>query len=237
MRKQKNTLSQKHNYPIKFTIKVVIIMLLVLCFTSTPLFSFDSTKDLYVKEKDESYYLELNDMPVMTQETGFTCFVVSMAIIRNHFNLETTENGLLSELDILNCKKGMLPSEYLLYANRAFKPLSYSVNLINPTEQKEIIDTIVASLTNELPVIFFYSTIDDWNKPNYNTHYGVIYGINIKTKMIKISNPYGYLEEISYADLFDGLSFQNYEQAPFLFRLGRLTGYIKTNSIFTLESI
>ena len=115
--------------------------------------------------------------------------------------------------------------------------MSYSVSLLNPTSQTEILNIITESLENGLPVIFFYSAPDDWNKPKYNTHYGVIFGIDMSKQTVKISNPYGYLEELSFTELFEGMSFQSYESEPFLFHLGRIFGYVKSNNIFVLEFV
>ena len=216
------------------TSAITLVILLILAIIILP---FNTTKSFDADDYNFAldFYVELDDIPVMSQATNFTCFAVSMAIVRNFFNLETTEESLLSELDMLGLTAGILPREYLPYANRAFSPMSYSVSMVNPTSQAEILNVVTESLVNGLPVIFFYSAIDDWNKPNYNTHYGVIYGIDMSKEIIQISNPYGYLEELSFTELFEGLSFQSFESEPLLFHLGRTIGYIKPNSIFLLD--
>ena len=129
----------------------------------------------------------------------------------------------------------MLPGEYLSYANMALNPIGCSVSLLNPQSEAEILNIITASLTDGLPVAFFYSAVDDWNKPHYNTHYGIIYGIDIEQKIVKLSNPYGYLDELSFEELFAGLTFQNYESEPFTHLMSRKVGYIKSNNIFVLK--
>ena len=216
------------------------IIAFIFLFTAVLVFlPIDTTKKFKINEYRfaSDYYIELEDMPVMSQETDFTCFAVSMAIVRNYFDLETSENSLLIDLEMLNLNEGILPREYISYVNKALGPLSYSVSLFNPTSQTEILNIITESLEKELPVIFFYSAPDDWNKPKYNTHYGVIYGIDMSKQIVKISNPYGYLAELSFGEFFDGLSFQSYKSEPFLFHLGRIFGYIKSNNIFVLESV
>jgi len=216
------------------------ITLVILLFLSIIILPFNMTKTF---NADDYYFaldfcIELDDdIPVMSQTTNFTCFAVSMAIVRNYFNFETTEESLLRELDILNLKEGLLPIDYLSYANKAFSPLSFSVSMLNPKSQAEILNIVTESLVNGLPVVFFYSAIDDWFKPKYNTHYGVIYGIDMSKQTVKISNPYGYLEELSFEELFEGLSFQSYESEPLLFHFGRMAGYIKPNNLFVLEIV
>jgi len=219
-------------------IVVSTVILLMLLLLSIIIFPFSTTKSFsaedYIFDLDFCVELE-DDIPVMSQTTNFTCFAVSMAIVRNYFSLETTEESLLHELDMLHLNEGVLPRDSLSYANKAFSPLSFSVSMLNPTSQAEILNIVTESLVNGLPVIFFYSAVDDWNKPEYNTHYGVIYGIDMSEQIVKISNPYGYLEEISFTELFEGLSFQSFESEPLLFRLGRMVGYIKPNNILVLE--
>ena len=225
------------NQKRKAVLAITLVLILLLSILILPL---NTTK--VFNEEDYNFaldfYIELdNDTPVMSQVTDFTCFAVSMAIVRNYFNFETTEESLLSELDMLNLKEGLLPRDYIRYANEAFSPLSFSVSMLSPTSQTEILNIVTESLVKGLPVMFFYSAIDDWNKPKYNTHYGVIYGIDMSKKIVKISNPYGYLEELSFAELFEGLSFQSYESEPLLFHIGRIVGYIKPNNIFVLKNV
>ena len=184
---------------------------------------------------DMNYCKELDSIPVMSQETGYTCYVVSMAIVKTYLGQAVTEYDLKCELNLLERTTGMLPREYLSYANEVFNPLSYSVSLVNPTSQTQILNIISDSLENNLPVIIFYSAADDWNKPNYNTHYGVIYGIDMRSEKVLLSNPYGYLEELSFTELFSGLDFSGYQSEPFLFRIGRKLGMVKENSMFIFE--
>lgn len=181
------------------------------------------------------YSKELINIPTMSQQTPYTCNVTSMAIVKNYLGFETSENDVREELDLLDHTSGMLPKEYLEQANTLFAPLSYSVSLQNPTSQTEILTLISASLENELPVVILYSAKDDWNQPSYNTHYAVIYGIDMEKKIVKSSNPYGYLEELSFTELFEGLDFTSYQGEPFIFRLGRKVGMIQSNNLILFE--
>jgi hypothetical protein len=183
------------------------------------------------------YFAELDSIPIMSQETKFTCPIVSMAIVKNYFGYEATEHSVRSDLKLLDSSTGILPTEYLTYANQIFEPLSISVALVNPESQADILNIISNSLGNDYPVVIFYSAPDDWNKPHYNTHYSVAYGIDMKNEIIKISNPYGYLEEISFSELYAGLDYSSYESEPYLFRLGRRVGMVNKNNIFTFENI
>jgi len=55
------------------------------------------------------------------------------------------------------------------------------------------------------------------------------------SETVKISNPYGYLEELSFSELYDGLDFTNYKDEPFSFKLARKARIVKSNTIFIFE--
>ena len=204
------------------------------------LFSMPSCKtavfNLNEYTHDTNYSKKLDNIPVVSQKTGYTCYIVSMAIVKTYLGHAETEYELRSNLNLLDRTTGMLPHEYLSYANETFKSLSYSVSLANPTSQTQILNIISDSLENNLPVVIFYSTADDWNKPNYNTHYGVICGIDMQSEEVLLSNPYGYLEKLSFKELYSGLNFSNYLSEPFFFQLGRKFGMVKKNNIFIFKS-
>ena len=225
---------------LKKRLRVIVAILVVLIAFSLVMFfmPFGKTKTFVASDYSYGldYHKELDYIPVMSQETGYTCYAVSMAIIRNYLGFETTEYKLRSDLNLLERSKGMLPKEYLTYANRTFVPLSFSVSLMNPASQAEILSVISDSLERNLPVVIFYSAKDDWNKPYYNTHYAVIYGIDMKKEKVKISNPYGYLEELSFVEMYGGLNFTTYEAEPFIFRVARKVGIVNNNNIFVFDN-
>ena len=212
---------------------------LVLTLLAVYLMPFSQTTEFVESDfrHDLGYVKELDTPPVMSQETGFTCAIVSMAIIANSLGVETTEQGLLSDLGLLDRTTGLLPNEYLTAVNQVLEPLSYSVSMVNPTSQAEILNVISDSLENNLPLVMFYAAPDDWNPPHYNTHFAVVYGIDMKDGIVKISNPYGYLQELSFAELYDGLDFTSYAAEPFAFRLARKVGMVHNNTLFIFEQV
>lgn len=215
-------------------IAVVLALVLSLSFSILPV---NTTRKFDINEYGygANFFVELENVPVYTQQAGHTCFAVSSAIARTFLGLETSENELIAEFGLQDRSVGMLPREYLPFAQEAFRACSYSVKLYNPGSETEILNMITGSLTDGLPVIFYYSVMDDWNKPSYNTHYGVLYGVDVKKRIVKLSNPYGYLDEMSFTDFFEGLAFENYKNEPYMHRLGRVIGYIKSNNLFLLE--
>ncbi len=224
---------------IKVKLAVILMSAFAILLLTMLFMPFDKTAAFRADDFQYSmdYVKELSQIPVLSQETSYTCNIASMAIVKTYLGFETTEQGVRSDLNLLRHNTGMLPNEYLKYANEAFEPLSYSVTLVCPRSEAEILNVISASLERNLPVVIFYLAKDDWNEPHYNTHYAVIYGIDIKNALVKISNPYGYLQQLSFVELFDGLAFSSYKAEPLLFRLGRRLGVVKSNSIFLFKNI
>lgn len=208
---------------------IVVSVMVTRLLPSTEL--FDANDYVYSTE----YSNELSNIPVIQQETSYTCGVVSMAIMKTHLGIDTTEQGLLAEQNLQGRQSGMLPGEYLLYASKVFSPMSYEVTLLNPTSEAEILNCITKSIENNIPVIIFYAAEDAWNPPHFNTHYGVIYGIDVPRGIVKISNPYGYFEEVNFLELFDSLDFASYPAKPLMFQLGRMAGMIRPNNLFVFS--
>lgn len=192
---------------------------------------FDKNDYIY----DLEYAKELNGISEILQEKPFTCHVVVLIIVKRYLGFEANESEMRADLDILSRSTGMLPKENLFYARNVFEPLGYCVSLKNSKSKTEILNTISASIENNMPLVFFYSTTDDFNLPHYNTHYSVIYGIDMKSETIKISNPYGRKEVLSFQEMYDGMDFTSYKSMPFSFRVATKFGIVNKNSIITFE--
>ena len=220
--------------PIVFV--VVLILIAAVIFALLP---FDTTREF--DESEYSYdlntFIEMDNIPIFSQETNYTCFAVSQVIARNYLVSPIAESEFIEEFGLRDRTSGMLPNEWKTLANQAFNPYGYSVAQLNPKSEAEILNIITESLLNNLPVVFYYSAVDDWNKPGFNTHYSVIFGIDMSSGTIKISNPYGYLEDLLFAEFFDGLVFRSYESEPLTHLMGRKTGYIKSNNIFVFTRV
>ncbi|MDR2957296.1 MAG: C39 family peptidase [Coriobacteriales bacterium] len=217
------------------TITCLVIALSVLIV----MLPFDTTKRFDAAEYNYAIdtIVQLDGVPVFTQETNHTCYATSMVVVENYLGVDTTESALLNELSLQNRDTGLIPNEYISHANRAFNPLGYSVSLVNPKSEAMALNIITASLLDGLPVVFYYSVIDDWNKPQFNTHYSVIFGIDMKSQTLMLSNPYGYMEELSFTTFFEGLSFKGFEPESFMHLMGRKVGLIRSNNLFVFSSI
>lgn len=226
----------------KIARRLGLSLLVIFCVAAaiiTALFFEPDAKTSEYSADDYRYELtfvkQLAEFPILKQQTAYTCNVTSMAIVRNFLGVSTTEQSIRSELGVLSRTSGMLPNKYLHYAKQAFQPIGLTVTLENPTSQTEVLNLFSESLARGLPVIVFYAAPDAWNMPEFNTHYAVVYGVDMQDATVQISNPYGYAEQLAFADLFSGLDFSSYAEAPFSFRLARTFGLVKPNSLFILR--
>jgi hypothetical protein len=181
-----------------------------------------------------NYRAELANIPTVAQETDHTCYAAALVIVKNYLGAATTEDELLSQLGLSDRAQGMLPNEFATYASKALEPMNVSVTQAHPDSPAEALNLIADSLEQGFPTIVFYAAEDDWHRPHFNTHYAVVYGLDLANQELKLSNPYGYVETLSFAEFFAGLDFSNYQDEPFGFRLARLVGMVDTNTVFIL---
>lgn len=228
--------NKKKKYRVRIS---VILSFVIIAAVIIILLPFDITRKFDENEYnyDLDTFIELSNIPVFSQETDHTCYAVSMVIAMYYLGSPTVESEFIEELGLQDRDSGMIPNEWITLANQAFNPIGYSVTQLNPMSETEILNIVTESLFDDLPVIFYYSAVDDWHKPNYGTHYSVIFGIDMTNETIKISNPYGYLEDLSFVDFFDGLTFRSYKSESFPHLMGRKVGYIKSNSLFNFNKI
>ena len=78
-----------------------------------------------------------------------------------------------------------------------------------------MIKDIHASLNSQNPVVIFFGAPNPDNKPYYDFHGSVIYGINLDSETITIANVYGYNEEISLVDFLNRMSYAEISKYPF----------------------
>jgi hypothetical protein len=213
-------------------IKRNLQIILFLCLDAVVL----SCTSIHPYTKQNIYEKKLKGISVFKQEYSYSCNVTALAVVKRFIGYNVDETALRKLLKLEDRKKGMLPHEFIDYAKEAFSDTPYSVVQKNFNSQEEIMDQIISSLESDLPIIMYYSTINDWDKPNYDTHYSVIYGISFKRRIIYISNSYGYLQELSFDEFFEGLSYENYKKEPFLHQFARWMKIIKLSTLFFLAN-
>ena len=181
--------------------------------------------------------LVLDGVPVVAQQTDHTCWAASLIMETSFLGADMSEEEVIDRLGLQSRTSGLLPNAFLTQANNLLTPLGYSVSLLNPDSEAGILNIVTGSLRDGLPVIIYFTSVDDWHRPSFGTHYSVVYGINMMDETVNVSNAYGYDEVMPFAELFDSLSYRNYEAEPFPHLLGRKVGYIKSNNLFVLTQI
>jgi hypothetical protein len=182
------------------------------------------------------YEKKLEGISVLKQKYSYSCNLTAIAIVKRYIGYKVDENSIRKYLKIEDRKKGMLPYEFQKFGNEALSDTPYIMVQKNFNSQNLIIEEIKSSLESKLPVVMYYSTINDWDRPNFDTHYSVIYGLRTQSKTIFTSNSYGYLQELSFDEFFAGLSYQNYQREPLPHQIARLVKIIKPNNLFFLKS-
>jgi hypothetical protein len=86
-----------------------------------------------------------------------------------------------------------------------------------------------------LPVPIYFSTENAWDIPNYDTHYSVITGYDYEEQLFLIANAYGFSQQMPASELLSSIKFEDYENPPLDFRLGRLLGIIKPGNLFLIS--
>lgn len=210
------------------------------CFAlSLTLWGVSKTKQAAYADENHAYgnnYSKtLENMPVVAQETAYTCGPASMVVVHTYLGQAITENAVRQAIGTADKEGGMLAKKYAAYSNQLYAPLGYSLAQKNPKSKAEIINTIGDSLADDLPVVLLFSTENAWNKPQYDTHYSVIYGLDTGKQTVQIVNVYGYAEELTFDELYAGLNFSNFPQKPLSLRLGIFAGAVQENTLFILE--
>jgi uncharacterized protein YvpB len=156
-----------------------------------------------------------------------------MSVIYSYLEKKITEEELLQELGLENRKRGMLPSTFLKYLRLSLK--EYNITLKSNIPDTEVLKLIYSQLEKGVPVPVYFSTINDWDKPNYDTHYSAVTGIDMKNDKIVIANAYGFREEVKIRDFLGSLKYRNYKDKPMYLTLSIFFGVIKKNNIYIVN--
>jgi len=193
------------------------------------------TNDIINIMNDEKYQeaIELRRFPVYSQLFSYSCGSATISMVYSHLEEYKPEEELLKELGLEKREKGMLPGVFLKYLRRSLT--GYNIILKNNITDTEVLKLIYDQLKKGLPVPVYFSTINAWDKPNYDTHYSVVTGIDMKSDNVVIANAYGFREEVKIRDFLDSLKFKNYKNKPFYLTLSTFLGIIKKNNIYVIE--
>jgi predicted double-glycine peptidase len=185
--------------------------------------------------KSEKYQksIELENFPVYGQLYSYSCGPTTISMVYSYLEKPKSEKDLLRELDLENRKKGMLPKTFLKYIRQSLK--GYSVNLENNITDSQVLTLIYSQLEKGIPVPVYFSTINHWDKPNYDTHFSVVTGIDIREEKVIIANAYGFREKVNIKDFLDSMKYENYKKKPLYLAFSVFFEIIKKNNIYLIS--
>ena len=111
--------------------------------------------------------------------------------------------------------------------NRQFP--EYTTTICRYLKNTELIDAVYENLSAGIPVPFEWAALYGDER---TLHYSLIIGADIPGDRITVANPYGYLEELTVAELLDRTSFEAYENMPLFLKLAFAFGIFEKNTVF-----
>jgi uncharacterized protein YvpB len=185
------------------------------------------------RDKKYEKTIELKDLPIYSQLYDYSCGPTTMSMVYSYLERPKAEKELQSELSLESRKKGMLPKTFLKYIRLSLK--EYDITLENNISDTEVLKLIYSQLEKGIPVPIYFSTINDWDKRNYDTHYSAVTGISMKDDKIVISNAYGFREEVKMKDFLNSLKYENFKNKPLYLTISTFFGVIKKNNIYVIN--
>ena len=210
---------------------IVVIVLLLVILSAFGLLKIKTNKilddysNIYKDEKYQQSYL-IDDIDVIKQDVSCGYAVIELFARWNN-NFDLTENSLYDEYGKVVTSTG---KSFEKEMNKQFS--DYTTTMYKYLKSSVLIDKVYESLAKGVPVPF------EWAAKYENTwtlHYSLIIGIDVASDKITISNPYGYLEEISIDEFISRTSFKAYEKMPVFLKFGFAFGIFEKNAIFIVE--
>ena len=179
--------------------------------------------------------LLLENFPVYEQAYANSCGPTTISMVYSYLVEPISEQELADQLDLALGQSGMLPAQFSDRLQSALGGHGYRVeHQVNSTDAA-FLEQTYRQLEHGIPVPIYFSTLNAWDKPNYDTHYSVITGMRPQKHEVIIANAYGFVEEMPISDLLAALKYNNFHNAPIVFRLGLFTGVINLNNLFIIQ--
>ena len=185
----------------------------------------DDYSSIYSDEKYKETYL-IENIDVINQEVSCGYAVIELFARWNN-NYDLTEKALYEKYGKVVTSTGKSFEEEM---NKQFP--NYQTTMYKYLKSSELIDKLYTSLSNGIPVPFEWAAKyeDVWT-----LHYSLIIGMDVTNDKITISNPYGYLEEITIEDFINRVSFEAFNNMPVYLKLGFAFGIFEKNTIFIVN--
>jgi hypothetical protein len=173
----------------------------------------------------------LPDFPVRKQDTPFTCGLCSMSLVSTYLGHSIEENEIPPSL-LLRLAKGFPPADFPTGLRKLLP--GYDVELTSLPSEK-IPGVLRKQLENGLPVPILFATPNDFKPENIVIHYSVVTALDPENATVTLSNPFGYLQNLSLKALLEQMAFLNFPRKPFTTRLALFLGALKPNTLFLIQ--
>jgi hypothetical protein len=154
----------------------------------------------------------LNNVSVKKQPDSSTCGITSVTIMSNYFN--NTDYEVKDLIKRRNANGGASFDDMKKWLQLEMP--EKNVVLKSKVSNEEMLRNIHASLDNNNPVLISFGAPNPYNKPFYDFHASVVYGINLDKEKITIANAYGFIEEISLVIFLNRMSFTEIDKYPLI---------------------
>ncbi len=179
--------------------------------------------------------LLLENFPVYKQAYANSCGPTTISMVYSYLVKPILEQELADKMGFSLGRGGMLPDQFSERLDSVLLEHEYQVEHQVNISDDFFLEQVYLKLKQGIPVPIYFSTINAWDKPNYDTHYSVIIGLRPQKHEVVIANAYGFLEEVSISDLLHAVKYENYHNPPFDFRLGLFVGVINRNNMFLIQ--
>ena len=153
---------------------------------------------------------EITDLGLIKQE--ISCGYACIEMVSSYYGTSST-NGFLVEISKTLPNKSFVKNTYL--KDSAFlKEIHISLSKRNP-----VVIEWAAKYENE-----------------WTLHYSVVTSIDIENDLIKVNNPYGYIEELKIKEFLDRTSFDAYKGMPFFLTFGFAYNAFHKNALIHVKN-
>ena len=96
----------------------------------------------------------------------------------------------------------------------------YRVDFKKDLSETEIAENIHSQLKSGIPVPLLFGAANPYNPPYYDFHFSPVTGIDCNAGTVTVANAYGYVEVISFTDLFNRMAYKELEKYPIGLQFG-----------------
>ena len=186
----------------------ILLLFLTACSTLEP-----SKYDIkIVKESLSPSVIILDNIPVVKQPTPYSCGISTFTNISNYLRKEEKDIKYYVEELSLSLDHGVNPEDILKWIS--LELIDYSAVYYAKLSNVKLIRYIHESLKEGFPVIVVFGSPNIYNIPFYDFHFSTIYGIDLISESITISNAYGFIETISLLDFQKRMLFYDLTRYP-----------------------